>query len=332
MGERKQAGARRLGAWALTLACLASLALTACSGPAWGGARAAAVAHSASSITASGLAHAATLASPPTISARAAELYDATTGKTLLAINANQEAPMASTTKIMTAIVALTFGKLDQPITVGQDAVALDNQGTSICGLRLGETLTLREMLYCLMLPSGDDAAVAIADGIGGSQAGFVALMNLEAGLLGLSHTHYENPHGLDQPGHYTTAADLVKLTEYAMRSPTFARVVSTAAITLPANATHHTFILENTNELLPGEPFTYPGVIGVKTGYTGGAGYCLVFVAERPQGTLIGVVLGEPLYDGRFTDARALLNWGYAPLPAVAPAATATATAGSGA
>lgn len=331
MGERKQATVHQLAARALALVCLVSLALAACSTSAQGRTRAAAVARGAASLTASGLTQATTPTSPPAISAREAMLYDATTGKTLLAFNANQEMPMASTTKIMTAVVALTYGKLDQPITVGQDAVALDNQGTSICGLRLGEILTLREMLYCLMLPSGDDAAVAIADGVGGSQAGFVALMNLEVGLLGLSHTHYANPHGLDQPGHYTTAADLVKLTEYAMSSPTFAKIVNTAAITLPANATHHQYLLTNTNELLASEPFAYPGAIGVKTGYTGGAGYCLVFVAARPQGTLIGVVLGEPLYDGRFTDAAALLNWGYAQLPAAAatPAATATASGG---
>lgn len=240
---------------------------------------------------------------------------------------------MASTTKIMTAVVALTYGRLDQTIRVGADAVKIESQGTSICGLALNETLTLRELLYCLMLPSGDDAAIAIADGVGGSEDGFVALMNLEAGLLGLSHTHYANPHGLDKAGHYTTAADLIKLTEYAVRSPTFAKIVSTPTITLPATAKHHKYLLTNTNELLPGEPFAYRGAIGVKTGYTGGAGYCLVFMAARPQGTLIGVVLGEPVYTARFTDAAALLTWGYAQLPTSAPqpAATATATAGGG-
>ena len=273
------------------------------------------------------------LAGAPPITARAAELYDATTGKTLLAVNASQEMPMASTTKIMTAVVALTYGRLDQAIRVGADAVAIESQGTSVCGLALNETLTLRELLYCLMLPSGDDAAIAIADGVGGSQAGFVALMNLEVGLLGLSHTHYANPHGLDQAGHYTTAADLIKLTEYATRSPTFARIISTPTFTLPATATHHKYALTNTNELLPGEPFAYRGAIGVKTGFTGGAGYCLVFMAARPQGTLIGVVLGEPQYNARFTDAAALLTWGYAQLPAAAspPAATATATTSGG-
>ena len=326
MVESRRTAAHHLAARALALACLLSLALAACATPAQGGMRAAAAARGAAPVTAARLMRAPT--SPPAISAREAVLYDATTGKTLLAVNADQETPMASTTKIMTAVVALTYGKLDQSITVREDAVALDNQGTSICGLRKGETLTLREMLYCLMLPSGDDAAIAIADGVGGSQAGFVALMNLEAGLLGLSHTHYANPHGLDQSEHYTTAGDLITLTAYAMRSPTFAHVVNTAAITLRATATHHAYLLTNTNELLPGEPFAYPGALGVKTGYTGGAGYCRVFMAARPQGTLIGGVLGEPQSNGRFIDATTLLTWGYAQLPAAAPAPAATATA----
>lgn len=268
----------------------------------------------------------------PTLHATAAELYDMTTGQTLLTLSPDTQLPMASTTKIMTAVVALTYGKLNQSITVGADAYNIEFDGTSIAGLRLGEKLTLQELLYCLMLPSGDDAAIAIADGIAGSQSHFVALMNLEAALLGLSHTHYANPHGLDQTGHYTSASDLVKLTAYAMESPTFARVVQTPSKTLPANATHHTFHLLNTNDLLPTLPFAYNGAIGIKTGYTGGAGYCLVFMAKRPAGTLIGVVLGEPAYNGRFTDATKLLNWGYAllsptPTPTVtaSPAATAS-------
>lgn len=324
MGERRQTATTQLAALALTL-----VALVACAAPAQAGMRLTVAPARVSGALAS--ASRTAPAAPPAITARAAALYDATTGKMLLSTNADSEMPMASTTKIMTAVVALTYGKLDQPITVGPDAVALDNQGTSIAGLKQGETLTLRELLYCLMLPSGDDAALAIADGVGGSQAGFVALMNLEAGLLGLSHTHYANPHGLDEPGHFTSAGDLIRLTAYAMRSPVFAQAVDTAVITLPANATHHAFVLTNTDELLPGEPFAYDGAIGVKTGYTGGAGYCLVFEATQPQGTLIGVVLGESQYDARFTDATALLTWGFSQLGATvtAPAATATATSG---
>ena len=272
---------------------------------------------------------AASAAPPPGIAAAAAELYDQTTGKTLYALAPDVSLPMASTTKIMTAVVALTYGKLDQQITIGPDVVAIENGGTSVAGLRLGEKLSLRELLYCLMVPSGDDAAIAIADGIAGSQDKFVALMNLEAGLLGLSHTHYANPHGLDAPGHYTSVSDLVKLTAYAMSSPTFTQVVDTSSITLPATATHHEFQLVNTNELLANQPFAYDGAVGVKTGYTGGAGYCLVFMARRPSGVLIGALLGEPTYNGRFTDAAALMHWAYNSILAPAtPGATSTATA----
>lgn len=264
----------------------------------------------------------------PALTAKAAELYDLTTGQTLLSLAPDTSLPMASTTKIMTAVVALTYGNLNQEITVGPDAYAIEFDGTSIAGLNLGEKLTLKELLYCLMLPSGDDAAVAIADGIAGSQERFVALMNLEAALLGLGHTHYANPHGLDQPGHYTSASDLIRLTTFALQSPTFAQIVQTPKITLPATATHHTFHLDNTNNLLPGLPFAYSGAIGVKTGYTGGAGYCLVFLVKRPAGTLLGVVLGEPVENERFTNATSMLNWGYALLsPTPTPTATSAAS-----
>lgn len=323
MGERQRQTLWRLLTHALPgLMCLM---LVACGSAGRANMRLATTAHVAKS--ASSLARPA-LATPPPLTARAAELYDLTTGKTMLAVNANTEAPMASTTKIMTAVVALTYGRLDQRINVGADAYAIEFQGTSIAGLKLGESLTLRELLYCLMLPSGDDAAVAIADGVGGSQAGFVALMNMEAGLLGLSHTHYANAHGLDQAGHYTSASDLVRLATYAMNSPTFAQIVRTPTMILSPTATHHRYSLTNTNQLLPGEPYAYAGAAGVKTGYTGGAGYCLVFMAVRPQGTLIGVVLGEPLEFERFTDPTALLNWGYSQLPTSPPATTPIATA----
>jgi D-alanyl-D-alanine carboxypeptidase len=309
---------------ALTLLCALSLAMISCSPSKASDMRVetiAVVSHSTARLPVR------ELATSPALTARAAMLYDVTSGKTLLAVNANAQLPMASTTKIMTAVVALTFGRLDQPVAVGADAVALDNQGASLCGLIAGDTLTLREMLYCLMLPSGDDAAVAIADSVGGSQAGFVALMNLEARLLGLAHTHYANPHGLDQAGHYSSANDLIRLAAYAMSSPTFARIVATPKMTIPATASHHRYVLTNTNELLAGEPFAYPGAIGVKTGYTGGAGYCLVFAAKRSQGTLLGVVLGEPYLNDRFTDPTALLTWGFAQLstPGAATASSAS-------
>lgn len=244
------------------------------------------------------------------VAARSALLLDPDTGHVYLALNADQEVPMASTTKIMTALAALSFGRLDAPITIGADAAALVGTGASVAFLRQGDVLTLRQLLYALLLPSGDDAAVAIADGVAGSQDRFVRLMNLEATLLGLGHTHFANVHGLDAPGHYTTARDLATLTAAALRSPTFAAVVATAVYKLPPSGSHHGYAWQTTDSLLTTVP--YPGVSGVKTGFTGGAGYCLVFVATRPYGRLLGVVLGEPTEDMRFTDAAALLTWGF--------------------
>lgn len=253
------------------------------------------------------------LAPPPAISAQIAYLLDPTTGVVYFARNADTQAPMASTTKIMTAMVAILYGKLDQRITVGPDLSALDGTGASVAGLRVGETLTLRELLYALLLPSGDDAALVIADGVAGSQERFVGLMNLQAQLMGMYHTHYANAHGLDAPDHFTTARDLATLTLAALRSPTFAKVVSTAEYVLPATGDHQSYDWKNTNLLL--STMRYPGADGVKTGFTGNAGGCLVFSASRPNERLLGVVLNEPYGQDdstRFADAASLLTWGF--------------------
>jgi D-alanyl-D-alanine carboxypeptidase (penicillin-binding protein 5/6) len=246
------------------------------------------------------------------------------TGTVYIERNAETELPMASTTKIMTAVVALTFGKLDQRITVGPDATALQHTDASVAGLRLGDTLTLHDLLYALLLPSGDDAAVVIADGVAGSQEQFVALMNAEAVLLGLTHTHYADVHGLDAPGHYTTARDLALLTLVAMRSPTFAQVVGSATYSIGSSADHTKYTWPSTNKLLTTR--RYPGVTGVKTGFTGNAGECLVFAAKRSYGELLGVELDEPSDGARFTDAAALLNWGFTIQYALALGGTASA------
>ena len=251
----------------------------------------------------------------PAVSAYAAYLVNVDTGQVYLAQHAGDERAMASTTKIMTAMVALTFGHLNQRITVGADAPAIISQGASVAGLVQGDTLTLHDLLYGLLLPSGDDAAIAIADGVAGSQAKFVALMNDEAALLGLWHTHYNDVHGLDTPDHYTTARDLARLALFAMRDPTFAAIVDTATYTVPPTADHHGYVWDTTNLLLTNADY-YAGATGVKTGYTGNAGPCLVFAATRNGRHLLGVLLGEPDATGdaqRFTDATALLNWGFA-------------------
>lgn len=217
---------------------------------------------------------------------------------------------MASTTKIMTAVVALTTTRITTSMTVGSDATALDNGVASVAGLRYGDKLTLRDLLYALLLPSGDDAAVVIADGVAGSQPAFVALMDTEAQLLGLRHTHYSDVHGLDAPHHYTTARDLLALTQFALRFPIFARVVRTATWQVAASSAHGAYTWSTTN--LPLTTLAYAGASGVKTGFTGDAGACLVFAATRGGRRLLGVVLNEPDETLRFTDAAALLDWGF--------------------
>jgi D-alanyl-D-alanine carboxypeptidase (penicillin-binding protein 5/6) len=256
---------------------------------------------------------------PKLIAPPDAEVYLAnmTTGQQYLAVNADKPMAMASTTKIMTALVALNFGKLDQGVTIGADATPAAVKKSCACDasvafLRQGDTIPLGDLLYALLLPSGDDAAVAVADGVAGSQERFVALMNLEAAILGLSHTHYVNVHGLDADGHYTTAADLATLTASAMSFKAFRDIVGSSSYVLAANGSHGRYVWTNTNELLPGQPFAYAGTLGIKTGSTGDAGYCLVFAAQRNEGELVGVILGEKNPADRFTDAERLLDWGF--------------------
>lgn len=246
----------------------------------------------------------------PATTAAADVLLDPQSGQVYLAQNADAERAMASTTKMMTALVAITYGNLDEPVTVGPDIAQLAGTGASTADLRAGDVLTLRDLLYGLMLPSGDDAAIVIADTVGGSQAGFVYLMNDEARLLGMKHTHYVNVHGLDADGHFSSAGDLARLAGFALRNQTFANVVATPTYALAATPDHQAYTWTNTDVLL--FPPVYPGILGVKTGYTGQAYYCLVFAARGPTGMLVGVVLGEPDEASRFTDARALLDWGF--------------------
>ncbi|HKW23674.1 MAG TPA: D-alanyl-D-alanine carboxypeptidase family protein [Ktedonobacterales bacterium] len=253
-------------------------------------------------------------ADAPKIYASSAYLMDPVTGEVFYSDNALDEVPMASTTKIMTAVVAMTFGKPDQKITIGQDAIKEQNGENSVADLTPGDVLTLKDLLYALLLPSGDDAAVAIADGVAGSQDNFVRMMNLEAALLGLDHTHYTNVHGLDAPGHYTTVGDLARVGRIAMQNfPLFAQIVKTPTYVV-RTALHGQYTWHTTNELMT-PVHDYQGAIGIKTGHTGNAGYCLVFAATRSGATLIGVLLGEQDQSGeqRFYDATALLNWGFA-------------------
>jgi D-alanyl-D-alanine carboxypeptidase (penicillin-binding protein 5/6) len=197
-------------------------------------------------------------------------------------------------------------------VTVGADAHALVNSNSSYMGLDVGEKINLRDLLYGLVLPSGNDAAVAIADAIGGNVPNFVAMMNRRAQQLGLTRTHYANPHGLDAPGHYTTAHDLAVLSAFALRNPTIKQVVSSYSYDIPQTATHKAYHLVTGNDLLPFARAPYPGAIGVKPGFTGNAGYTMAFAADRRSHLLVGAVLNDPSWQVRIVDMRTLLDWGY--------------------
>lgn len=258
---------------------------------------------------------------PPPTKSSAAYLLDADTNHVLANINGQKRLPMASTTKIMTALLAIQKGKLDQIVTVQQDAVdeVKKNDGSS-AQLVAGDHIRLGDLLYGLMLPSGDDAAIAIADAISGSPAGFVKLMNSYAHQLRLTHTHYGNPDGLTyklpngqidaNANNYTTAADLAQLTRIALQNPLFDQIVELQRYVLPATLSHHAYTWETTDNLLS----NYAGVTGVKTGYTVEAGYCLVFSATNTSHHLIGVLLHDSDDDTnqRFADAQTLLDWGF--------------------
>jgi serine-type D-Ala-D-Ala carboxypeptidase (penicillin-binding protein 5/6) len=218
---------------------------------------------------------------PPQLEAEAVYLIDMDTDYILDNMNGTKPLPMASTTKIMTALIAIQTENLNQPVTVTQGELNQVPPDASSAHLVAGDTLTLRQLLYGLMLPSGDDAALVIANAVGGSTANFVQRMNLFAYHLHLFQTHYTNPHGLNPASddeHYTSAVDLARLTQYALKLPDFSQIVQTQNYQLPATSQHHSYTWTNTNTMLT----TYYGMLGVKTGHTDAAGYCLVFAAAR--------------------------------------------------
>jgi len=239
---------------------------------------------------------------PPQVTAATWILYDDTFGETLAEHNADLSRPMASTTKIMTAIVALENGDLDQQITVSQQAVDV---GEAEVGLVTGETLTLRQLLTSMLVRSGNDTAMAVAEGIGGTVEHFVQMMNDKAAEMGLANTHFANPHGLDAEGHFTSARDLLTMALYAMQNPVFATAVRTQTVRLPDAPDGTIRVVRTTNQLLG----SYQGAIGVKTGYTSLAGHMLVAAAERNGRRLYAVVMGSK---DSFGDAASLLDYGF--------------------
>lgn len=241
----------------------------------------------------------------PAIRARAAIVLDLDSGSTLFQLDPHGRHAPASLTKVVTALVALDELRLDQLVTVPASIDQLPWDSTRM-GLRVGEQVSVRELLEGVFLNSGNDAAITLAEAAIPRPA-FVAMMNAKASALGMADTNFVNPIGLDDPGHYASAADLAKAAiELETRYPMVAAMAAAPSLTLPATALHHAYSLYNLNQLIR----TYPGATGLKTGWTGHAGGCLIATAARGGRHLLVVVLGSPRI---FEEAAALLDFGFA-------------------
>jgi D-alanyl-D-alanine carboxypeptidase (penicillin-binding protein 5/6) len=263
------------------------------------------------------------------LAARSAVLTDGD-GNVLFSLHEDEKSYPASTTKVLTALVALENGNLDDKVRVGDEA-NLIQPGSSVAGLRYGETLTFRQLLNALLIPSGNDAAYVIAAYIGRKTSNdpaldyrdavneFVSLMNERAGELGAERSHFANPDGYPDENHYTTAADMARIAREAMRNGEFRKIVATKQYKLPdiqvtdkdGNKKKKSRVLDNTNNLLyDSKPCFLDSCTGVKTGHTDDAGYCLVSSAEENGRAVFAVVLGST-EEGVWEDSRTLLQWG---------------------
>jgi serine-type D-Ala-D-Ala carboxypeptidase (penicillin-binding protein 5/6) len=243
----------------------------------------------------------------PHIETGSAILADLDSGQVLFQQTPDQRRPIASVTKIMTALLVLERARLDDIVTVSPDATyPPDQYGLSALGLEAGERISVRDLLYALLLQSANDAAIALADHVSGTETRFEAAMNARARQLGMDDSRFRSPNGLDDSG-YSTARDLVTLTRtvYATQ-PEFGRIAATKFHEIPSPSGPPREI-QNRDVLL----WLYPGAVGVKTGYTARAGYCVVAVAQRGGRRLVAVVLGAP--GEPFSDAATLLNYGFA-------------------
>ena len=243
-----------------------------------------------------------TYSSALNVSGKSAILIEADSGEVVYEKNADLRLPMASTTKIMTGIIAIENNNLNDIVKIPLVSVGIE--GSSIY-LKEGESLTVRQLLEALLLESANDASVALAHKTAGDVSHFAELMNEKATELGLENTHFTNPHGLDDKEHYTTASDLATITKYAMQNPVFAEIVSTKKSTIPLNDGEGTRVLINHNKLLR----SYKGANGVKTGYTKRCGRCFVSSAEVDGVKLICVTLNAP---NDWHDHTILLDYGF--------------------
>lgn len=239
----------------------------------------------------------------PTINSRAAIVYDRLSGTILYEKNENEKRKMASTTKIMTAIVVIEKSNLDDIVLVSSKAAST---GGSRLGLHTNDKISVLNLLYGLLLCSGNDAAVALAEYVGKSVEGFADLMNAKACELNLTSTHFVTPHGLDHDEHYTTAYELALITNYALKNEVFRNLVGTKNYTISINGYKKN--LSNTNELLG----NLDGVYGVKTGFTNGANRCLVTSIKRDNMDLICIVLGADTKKDRTKDSNQLIKYAF--------------------
>ncbi len=238
----------------------------------------------------------------PSVSAASAVLVNASTGNVVYEKNSLEVRAIASTTKIMTALLTLEAGELDVPFTV--DSYAIRVEGTSM-GLREGDIVTRRALCYGMLLPSGNDAANAAAVSVSGSISSFAEKMNKKAEELGMKMTHFVNPSGLDAEGHYSNAYDMALLTMQALKNSIFREICSTESISLEYGNPPYKRWLSNNNKLL----WQYDGCIGVKTGFTDAARRCLVSAAERDGVSLIAVTLNAP---NDWSDHARMFDYGF--------------------
>ncbi len=237
----------------------------------------------------------------PEITAQSWLLYDADAGVTLASHNADEPRPMASVTKMMTALVVVENAGLDETVRVSATAEAV---GEAEIGLFVGELWSVADLLAAVMVRSGNDAAMALAEHVGGDIKGFAAMMNAKAEQLGLQNSHFVNPHGLDAAEHYTSATDLRMIAEAVLKNPYLSRLARTREVEFKPNPRGVARVAVSTNKLLG----VYPGVVGLKTGFAAKAGRVLVSVLEHNDRTLIAVVMRSA---NHFADSRELLDYG---------------------
>lgn len=237
----------------------------------------------------------------PTINSRSGIVIDRNSKQILYGKNENSRKKMASTTKIMTAIIIIEHCDLSKSVEISKKSASV---GGSSLHLKAGDKISILDLLYGLMLRSGNDAAIALAEECSGSIEEFSNLMNLKAKELKLNHSNFESPHGLDSENHYTTAYELAILSDYALNNPAFSKIVSTKTYTITIN--NRSLTISNTNELLG----NFEGIYGVKTGFTNGANRCLVTACKKNNLDIICVVLGADTKKNRTQDSIKLINY----------------------